>query len=371
MTRRCPSWLEWDEAKGWWKPKPDAKRTILYIYKRTIEGIGQQRLTAELQRKFKPFTGEKWYGSMVANLLLSRALLGELVTDGKPAIPDYYPRIVPDSIFYQARAASTSRRNAKGRSGLFVNLLVGLVRFMDGHPGYVQTSSFKDSPKRRFVSRGHRERVDGSCPLSVDYRKVERYIMAILYQLRPADLLDKGKGGKGGDTIKGLERELAGVELRKDELQEALSSSRQSVPELVSAIEGLRSRADKLKGTIENLRQQEATRSTQPLEQAQSILSILEKKPEDERHDLRLKLRGLIADVVERVELSPYRVEGKREVEAVITIRLMGDTEDTIDSRNIVNYCLNPIDTGEITPEQVAEVIHTLATLSPRRQRHK
>lgn len=194
--------------------------------------------------------------------------------------------------------------------------------------------------------------------------------MATLYQLRPADLLGKGKGG---DTIKSLERELAGVELRKGELQEALSGSRQSVPELVSAIEGMRSRADKLKGTIENLRQREASRSTQPLEQAQSILSTLETKPEGERHDLRLKLRGLIADIVERVELSPYRIEGKREVEAVITIRLKGDTEDTIANRadNIVNYCLNPIDTGEMKPEQVAEVIHTLATLSPRRQRHK
>lgn len=134
MTHRCPSWLVWDDAKGGWKPKPDAKRTILFIFKRTIEGIGQQRLTAELHRKFKPFTGEKWYSSMVANLLLSRAVLGELITDGKPSIPDYYPRIVPDSLFYQARMPLPQDGTPKDEAGCSSICSLGLCGSWTGIP---------------------------------------------------------------------------------------------------------------------------------------------------------------------------------------------------------------------------------------------
>jgi hypothetical protein len=45
---------------------------------------------------------------------------------------------------------------------------------------------------------------------------------------------------------------------------------------------------------------------------------MLEKKPSHEQHDLRLKLRGLVADIVERIDIAPYR--NGRQVEARITI---------------------------------------------------
>ena len=43
-----------------------------------------------------------------------------------------------------------------------------------------------------------------------------------------------------------------------------------------------------------------------------------EKAP-PEQHDLRLKLRGLIADIIDGIELDPYRTDD-RKVEARITI---------------------------------------------------
>ena len=190
LSRRCPSWLEWDGMKGsdWkptagdkgkWKPKQGAKRTLNYIFRRTIEGIGQRRLTAELNRKFKPFKGDRWYGSMVAMVLTSRAVLGELCCKGHPPIVNYYPRLVSDAIWYQARAAATARRQQRGRSGKWVNLFVGLIQFNDGHNAFVRTSNYQDTNYRRLASQGHRDGVEGACPLSVDYGKVERSVMAL------------------------------------------------------------------------------------------------------------------------------------------------------------------------------------------------
>ena len=129
------------------------------------------------------------------------------------------------------------------------------------------------------------------------------------------------------------------------------------------ALAELNAKRDNLQGRIEALRQRTATVTAKPVEQVRDILEALAKKPEAEQHDLRLKLRGLVADILERVELKPYKANGGRAVEAVITMKLKGDTDNTIASDNIGNYCLQPIDTGETTPEQLMDAIHALETL--------
>ena len=106
--------------------------------------------------------------------------------------------------------------------------------------------------------------------------------------------------------------------MRLAELQAASGNSKQPVPQLMAAIADLNMKADTIKAEIDRLRQHEATADSKPLEAMKDILTTLAKKPPAERHDLRLKLRGLIADIVEKVELEPYRIG--RTVEARITI---------------------------------------------------
>ena len=54
MSRRCPSWLTWDEDKNCFVVNKAAKKAIEYIFKKTAEGSGQRALTASLNKKFPP-----------------------------------------------------------------------------------------------------------------------------------------------------------------------------------------------------------------------------------------------------------------------------------------------------------------------------
>jgi hypothetical protein len=262
--------------------------------------------------------------------------------------------MIPDALYYRARAAATARRQAKGRNGAFVNLLTGLVSMGDGHPAHIQTGVWKSGTgrhlRRAFVSAGHRASVKGSCPLSIDYFKVEKYLLAMLYQLKPADLL--GKGNNKGDGLREKEQELAGVELRLAELEAALGDSKQPVPQLIAAIAEHNAKRDSIKGQIEQLRQRAATITAKPLEAARDILATLARKPEAERHNLRLKLRGLIADIVSRVEIEPYRKGQQTEARIAVWWKggLLGIRSTEVDTAL-------PLTTDEI---------HTLmTTLSP------
>ena len=362
MSNRCPSWLRWDDKAGKWVAKPRAKETLTYIFKRTCEGIGQARLTIELRHKFKPFSS-RWHSSMVGDILNMRTVLGEMTprrrAKPQPPIIGYYPRMIPDALWYRARAAATQRRTARGRTTLFVNLFVGLVKMTDNFPAHIQavhwTSGAGRKVKRRLVSSGHRERIKGACKLSVDYFKVERYVLALLYQLQPDDLF--ARNGKQGDkSIREKEQELVGVEHRVGELEKALANSKQPVPQLLTAIGELQTRREALKGQIENLRQQAVTATAQPVKQVRDILATLATKPEPEQHDLRLKLRGLIAALVEGVELDPYRVGQKTE------------------ARIKVIWRDNPLgwgvaDTGKVSVETIADVARDFLPRLEQRER--
>ena len=80
-------------------------------------------------------------------------------------------------------------------------------------------------------------------------------------------------------------------------------STKTAFPQLLTAKADLTTKRDGIKQEIERLRQQEATADSKPLEQAQDILTTLAKKPTRSGTTCGLKLRGLVADIVERVEL--------------------------------------------------------------------
>jgi DNA invertase Pin-like site-specific DNA recombinase len=181
MTHTCPSWLALDEKVDKFVVKPGATEALEYIFKRACEGIGELRLLPELNERFKTLGRAKyWTTNMVASILKDRMVCGEMtpfrrgIKPGAPIV-DYYPRVISDSLFYQAKAARNARKVATGPNSKFVNLFSGLVVFSDGLQGQIQTSVWtSESGKhmcRRFVSAGHRERIKGACPnpVRLDY----------------------------------------------------------------------------------------------------------------------------------------------------------------------------------------------------------
>jgi len=209
------------------------------------------------------------------------------------------------------------------------------------------------------VSAGHRERVPNACPLSVDYFKIEAYVLAMLYQLKAGDLLPTDQQADG---IQAARQELAGMEARLAELDAALTGSTQPVPQLLAAISELIAKRDGLWRDIEGKEARKATVKVKPVNAVRDLLKVIESKPEDERHGLRLKLRGLVASIVDRVEIEPYRTDGKsggRTVEARIKLFWQGC---------IVSDFIG-VDTGKVSVDTVAWAIRDMMPRLERRER--
>jgi DNA invertase Pin-like site-specific DNA recombinase len=353
MSRRCPSWLAWDEDGGTFVTVPDACAAVEYIFQRTIEGCGQRHLVTELNERFRPLGhSKKWNSSFVQKILRDRAVLGELqphrfdetgsrVPDGEP-IEDYYPRVISEEVFFAAVASKERRKRAKGRHAKFVNLFVGLMFGEDGHPLHIQTARAKGKGgswyvQRRLMSYGHLRGLEGSNSVTVNYYILESLVLRFLYEL-DAECLDSAPDKR--HLLVAAEAKVEAIKRRMQDLRALLTDTSRTAAVAAEVADALSRLGDQLSGAEADLgkvRQEVEMAVTQPLEQAKSVLDALAKKPESEHHDLRIKLRALISGIVERIEVKMHKRKNRRvDVDAVIVLR-SGERRFLVGGRHLVS----------------------------------
>jgi DNA invertase Pin-like site-specific DNA recombinase len=117
----------------------DRAPLIQWIFERSAQGVGFDRIAKELNRRseptLKPGT-QGWFFTSISNIVCNRAAIGEYQpheeVGGKrvprgDAITDYYPRVVTDDLFLRAQKIRHRNRTG-GRGGRhFTNLLDGMV----------------------------------------------------------------------------------------------------------------------------------------------------------------------------------------------------------------------------------------------------
>jgi DNA invertase Pin-like site-specific DNA recombinase len=136
LTKCCPGWL---------KPKPDRSgfdvvKSRVDVVKRmfadtTTKGMGVSSIMRRLNKEKVPTfgKGKAWHGGYIHRILRSRAVLGEFApaSNGQSAeaIPNYYPRIIADDVFYRATANLEKRRQAGGgrRGAIISNLFTKIA----------------------------------------------------------------------------------------------------------------------------------------------------------------------------------------------------------------------------------------------------
>jgi DNA invertase Pin-like site-specific DNA recombinase len=141
VSQRCPGWL---------RPKGDLSgfdvdevkaRVVNRIFTMAAAGMGSGGIVIRLNKEKVPTFRKKgaWYDSLVKAILRSRAVIGEIqlrsMIDGK-RVPagevktDYYPRVIPDDLFYAVQQALDGRRSDKGgRKGARVgNVFSKIIR---------------------------------------------------------------------------------------------------------------------------------------------------------------------------------------------------------------------------------------------------
>lgn len=121
MTKWCPAWLRLSTDRTRYEVVPDRADVVRQIFVDTAEGIGMYSIAGRLNKaRVATFGGPNgWHQSYVAKILANRAVLGEFqpharvdskrVPSGDP-VPDYYPAIVDDELFYRAQLSKSQRR---------------------------------------------------------------------------------------------------------------------------------------------------------------------------------------------------------------------------------------------------------------------
>lgn len=231
VTKVCPAWLI--IVDGLYVARPEAVAIIIYIFEQCRDGVGLDRIAANLNAKgVPPFSGRNrgsagWYDSYIRKLITQRAVRGETtehryeegdrrVTTDKTTKP--YPEVVSESLWQAANGSLAGRRaiaGAKGRE--FTNLLSGLAVCSCGAPMRIRVKGNRNDYtyyQCRDAKRGlcsHRE--------YINYRPIERVFLSqfgaiVLLVNQPPD----NAASELAEQIALTRREAAEIELEYERL---------------------------------------------------------------------------------------------------------------------------------------------------------
>jgi hypothetical protein len=183
--------------------------------------------------------------------------------------------------------------------------------------------------QRRLVSRQHWQKQPNACSISIDYGKLEGQVVGLLWELKTADL---NPSTPDRLAIQQATAQLEAIDARLAECENALQDygnrNAKPITQLVQAVEGLSAERKRAMANLESVRTNEYQSKAKPLEQVKGILQTIAEHPKEEQVALRLKLRTLIAALVERIDVNPCKVEGR--VWADVTIRLRNGATRTV-----------------------------------------
>lgn len=140
---RLPSWLKLEGDKI--VPIPERVAIVNEMFQMARSGQGYQQIAKVFtENNYKTFgQGKGWRPAGIQSVIKSRTVIGEFqphvivegkrVPEGEPIL-DYYPAIVPPSIFAEVQHIVDKRSNHSGsyRKGLYNNLFSGVIRCQCG-----------------------------------------------------------------------------------------------------------------------------------------------------------------------------------------------------------------------------------------------
>lgn len=128
LTARGPAWLKLNLETQRFEIIADKAETVRRIFRLCADGHGSAVIATRFNEERVPPIGRqpRWHCSYVKKILSNRSVLGEYQphtgragarkTVGEP-IPNYYPAIIDEAEFYEARQATAGRKNRAGRRG--------------------------------------------------------------------------------------------------------------------------------------------------------------------------------------------------------------------------------------------------------------
>ena len=315
LTAMGPGWLKLSDDKTTWVPIKEHVATIRKIFKWSADGLGKTQIIKKLNESETPTTGRAkfWHVSYVQKILNNRAVLGEFqpmkVTAGRNSkripigepIPDYFPRIISDGDFYKAQKAAEGRRIHRGPNGNNVtNLFTGMIfDAADMAPLNLVRKGRKNDAA--LVNSKAKMGVKGAVYASFPYAPIESAVLTCVRELTAAEFTN-APATEEVDLIGECEAKLAGINRRLEKLEaQLLEGDVDAIPLLAKTAKTLEGHRREAAAQLEQLKRESVIKPQQSITDAQNLLDLVAKTPDDELTDLRYKIRGRLRDLIKSV----------------------------------------------------------------------
>jgi DNA invertase Pin-like site-specific DNA recombinase len=305
-----PAWISYDKESNSMKPVHEKVQIIKRIFSLVEKGYGAQRLAKDLNFKGVPTLGRpgkelnpnaKWHRADLQKLLKNKQLIGEFITPDGKTIPDYFPAILTKEDFYKIQKPNnaTPVKGPATTKNLFTSLLV--CGYCGKSMNYTQKS-----PTRRYLT----------CSQSFHSRLCVNTTFP--YDLLESAVLDRGLydvskiiSDSDGD-LKALRASVTAIEAQIDDKRKKIDSliqtfSEATKPEIKASIERFINKAD---NEIMLLQKEKEAKSAELIfkesevnsKSVNDIQKIVENKQLNDP-EYRLKLRSLIREIIDHIEL--------------------------------------------------------------------
>jgi len=358
ISQRIPAWTIFDaKNKKIILDKKKAK-TIEYIFKRTIDGVGQTVLCKELTETYPPIspptstnTTPKWNKSYISKLLSDRRLLGEYqphkffneendtgeITIKKnrrpigPPIKNYYPQVISEETFYAAQASKHKRTNEKTEERMDVlNLFRGLIfNKYSGNAMHFQTTRAKRKTgdpyiQKRLCDYGHLSGDTSCCPWSVEYYRFERLMLEALSEIDAKSFSRRIPTTQ--KEIRSLREQLVVLDrmIKKVKEQKNDPKNYDLQDELLYELRQHLDHRKDVEDRLDKIEIVEPAEKKNIVEGLRSISSLYDSVTFT-KEERRKQIRDILPYIVKRIEILPLKKEN-RQVAAVIAIDLADDT---------------------------------------------
>ncbi len=365
MTNRCPAWLRLNKDKSKYVKKTKVCKAIKEIYRLKLSGYG----AASIERKMNlsetfwkpPKRGKHiiggWRKSYIIKILYNKAVTGvyqpHKMIDGKRApvgnpIPDYYPQIILEKMFYQVQNIRAMNKvkgltggYGGGKTGKASNLFTHIAKCgRCGSPmHYINKGTGVKGGKYLQCSTSSRKLTDGDGHLICDakairYNEFEKLIFDNLEELNLADILpnsneiqvqQKSINQQIVANQARLIEAVSGIENLTDSI--ASTKERKVRETLEIRLKQVLDEKDKIISGINNLSKEsisldkEIKQFKSNLKTTKEIYQLLSlAKDNEERIDIRLKLRLELRNIIKSIQIYPLKEKYKY-------VKDMGDVE--------------------------------------------
>ena len=325
----APGWLYREDKTQPWEIREDLAESVRKVFRMSALGYGSKAIAKAANEEGWPVpsrlnaTKGRWHAQMPGQLLRNRAVLGEhehrIHTheahaehwQGKRTgivIPDYYPQIVPNNLWHEARASIATRAISKRRDTNYYNIFAGLL-----YCGYCGAPMH-----RKYETRGHSkgqlacaDRLAGltKCPSSA-VRSSDPSILQNIYQFS-ANSLGTNEGQRATVALAAIEAQHQEKIEQSERIADAIAKTGGSVNALIAKAQQLGGELNDLSAQREALLEMKALsagNATFDTTWWEDALTHLYNPDNDKSRDARVSLHLQIARLVETIWIWAYEV---------------------------------------------------------------